>query len=40
VARELRRRIQIALAKRGVRFGGVQRVELVGNAARGASNAA
>jgi hypothetical protein len=40
VARELRRRIQIGLAKRGVRFGGVQRVELVGNAARGASNAA
>jgi moderate conductance mechanosensitive channel len=31
VARELRRRIQMGLAKRGVRFGGVQRVELVGS---------
>jgi small-conductance mechanosensitive channel len=30
VARELRRRIQIGLAQRGVRFGGVQRVQLVG----------
>jgi len=40
VARELRRRIQMGLAQRGVRFGGVQRVELVGHEARGASNAA
>ncbi len=40
VARELRRRIQMALTQRGVLFGGVQRVELVGNEARGASHAA
>lgn len=38
VARELRRRIQIALAQHGVRFGGVQRVELVGNTVRSESN--
>ena len=31
VARELRRRIQMGLAQRGVRFGGVQRVQLVGS---------
>jgi small-conductance mechanosensitive channel len=37
VARELRRRIQMALSQHGVRFGGVQRVELVGNAVRATS---
>ena len=40
VARELRRRIQMALAQHGVRFGGVQRVELVGNAVRSVSTVA
>ena len=40
VARELRRRIQMALTQHGVRFGGVQRVELVGNAVRSVSTMA
>lgn len=30
VARELRRRIQIELAERGIQLGGVQRMQLVG----------
>lgn len=40
VARELRRRIQIALAQHGIRFGGVQRVELVSNDVRTATTVA
>jgi small-conductance mechanosensitive channel len=40
VARELRRRIQMGLAQHGVRFGGVQRVELVSNGVRSVSTVA
>jgi moderate conductance mechanosensitive channel len=40
VARELRRRIQMGLAQRGVRFGGVQRVQLLNNASNGTANLA